>query len=440
MDTYAIVQRVLDAVPARSYEMNALLSLSRIEVTGDVPTAAVTCQRRPRLLLNPDFLDQHCRSDEHLFLLVMHELHHVLLGHTRLFPRATPAHNLAFDAIINAMLVARFPQEAYTSFFTRLYGEDAPDVYRLLAPPYRKRIADARLRSVHETLYGTGDVTAEEIFSLIVRHLPSGSIDLGRLLGSHGADLDNWGTGGEASPEFIEAVRAIVEKWPPPEMPIRGRSLADVLKLSAVQPTSLQQRVLDAVRTALCAAASRPGRPRMAGESRRIVDTPLPELRDRKANVLRAAGRAPLLNAGELTMRRRAGGRAEVYLDVSGSVAGMLPALYGALRTLRAYVADRVHLFSTELATLDQHRICAGEMKTTGGTDIQCVLRHITDERPPKALIITDGYVGQAPRGLVDRASRACGDIRVLLTPGGWRRDLEAIASRIDELPDLPMT
>ena len=36
--------------------------------------------------------------DEHLFLLVMHELHHVLLGHTRLFPRASRAHNIAFDA------------------------------------------------------------------------------------------------------------------------------------------------------------------------------------------------------------------------------------------------------------------------------------------------------------------------------------------------------
>src|SRR5687768_13082831 len=111
-DDNVLVQRVLDAVPARSYAMQALLSLLRIEVSTSVPTAAVSCTRRPVLLMNPEFVDAHCRSDEHLFLLVMHELHHILLGHTRLFPRPTPAHNLAFDAVINAMLVARFPQEA----------------------------------------------------------------------------------------------------------------------------------------------------------------------------------------------------------------------------------------------------------------------------------------------------------------------------------------
>ena len=121
---HQIIRRVLDAIPARSYEMNALLSLVRVEITRRVPTAAVSCERRPVLMINPDFVEAQCQSDEHLFLLVMHELHHVLLGHTRLFTRPTPAHNLAFDAVINAMLVARFPQQAYTSFFTNIYGAE----------------------------------------------------------------------------------------------------------------------------------------------------------------------------------------------------------------------------------------------------------------------------------------------------------------------------
>ena len=129
-----LTARVLNAIPAGAFEMNALLSLLRIEETDAVPTASVSCERRPVLRINPDFVRRHCRTDEHLFLLVMHELHHVLLGHTRLFPRATRAHNLAFDALINAMLVLRFPAEAYRSFFLDLYGgEEGP--MRLLAPP-----------------------------------------------------------------------------------------------------------------------------------------------------------------------------------------------------------------------------------------------------------------------------------------------------------------
>jgi len=39
---HQIIRRVLDAIPARSYEMNALLSLVRVEITRRVPTAAVS--------------------------------------------------------------------------------------------------------------------------------------------------------------------------------------------------------------------------------------------------------------------------------------------------------------------------------------------------------------------------------------------------------------
>ena len=116
--TELLVARVLNAVPAASYEMSALLSILRIDVSSDIETAAVSCQRRPVLRINPGFVDTWCKTDEHLFLLVMHELHHVLLGHTRLFPRVTPLHNIAFDAVINALLCQRFPQQAYTSFFS----------------------------------------------------------------------------------------------------------------------------------------------------------------------------------------------------------------------------------------------------------------------------------------------------------------------------------
>ena len=123
----SLAMRILDAVPAASHEMTALLGLLRIEESRDVPTACISCERQPVLRVNPDFVQEHCRTNEHLFLLVMHELHHVLLGHTRLFPRPTPLHNLAFDAVINALLCARFPGRQHTSFFLcLLYTSPSP--------------------------------------------------------------------------------------------------------------------------------------------------------------------------------------------------------------------------------------------------------------------------------------------------------------------------
>jgi hypothetical protein len=433
---HQIIRRVLDAIPARSYEMNALLSLVRVEITRRVPTAAVSCERRPVLMINPDFVEAQCQSDEQLFLLVMHELHHVLLGHTRLFTRPTPAHNLAFDAVINAMLVARFPQQAYTSFFTNIYGAET-SALRLLAPPGDPALEDPALRALHHALYESSDVTSQEVFDLISRHPASQTIDVSRLLGTHGDERDAWGTSSEAGAEFIEVVRSIVEKWPSPEQPVRGRSLADLLDVTRLQPRSVEQRVLNAMRTALLGAASRPGARRTVGIGQQRIETPVPDLRDRRATVVRSLGRWPILNASVVPAKKRSSGRADVYLDVSGSLDALLPRLYGALRTLRAHVAPDVHLFSTVVETVSLEQVCAGDVKTTGGTDLACVLAHVAEHRPKKALVITDGYVGKPARALVSRAEAACHDIRVLLTPGGWREDLDGIASRIEELPDL---
>ena len=97
-------------------------------------TAAVECRLQPRLLVNPDFVDTWAATPEKLLMLVMHELHHVLLGHTRLFPRVTRVDNLVFDAIINALLCRMFPAPEHTAFFTDFYDENRfPDC--LLRPP-----------------------------------------------------------------------------------------------------------------------------------------------------------------------------------------------------------------------------------------------------------------------------------------------------------------
>ena len=78
-------------------------------MVGAVATAAEECSFAPRMLLNPQFVAQCCQRDGHLLMLVMHELQHIILGHTRLFPRVTIAHNLAFDAIINAIYFNLLP-------------------------------------------------------------------------------------------------------------------------------------------------------------------------------------------------------------------------------------------------------------------------------------------------------------------------------------------
>ena len=117
-DEERVVVRILEVIPRSSgsrlscskkgsnssFELMTFLSLFRVRFSDKIATACVTCGESPELLLNKEFIEEHCKTDEHLFMLVMHELYHVILGHTRLFPRSTEVRNFVFDAVINALL------------------------------------------------------------------------------------------------------------------------------------------------------------------------------------------------------------------------------------------------------------------------------------------------------------------------------------------------
>jgi hypothetical protein len=68
-------------------------------------------------------VERHAKTPEKLLMLVMHELHHVLLGHTRLFPCVTQTQNFVFDCVINALISRMFPEREHTSFLTEFYSD-----------------------------------------------------------------------------------------------------------------------------------------------------------------------------------------------------------------------------------------------------------------------------------------------------------------------------
>jgi len=443
----SLAERILDCFPSGTYALHALLQLLEILESRTVETAAVECRIQPRLLINPDFVATWAETPEKLLMLVMHELHHVLLGHTRLFSCVTKVDNLVFDAVINALLCRMFPGKAYTSFFTDFYDQNqfpvcllrppsgwSPGTYPATPSALRGRKMRA-LAEVHRSLYSEKGATYHEIFDALRYSLTEEMVAGVPLLGDHTERGSQFGKLDARSPLLFDVVRQIVERWPQPPDPIRGRSLAEILKQENIQVSrepsngailrSLLRRVANVGRVGR-------GAP-VPGKKTITINTPLPAF-DRRSIVLNALGVPNLLHAAQLDYPHRVDGeKVHVYLDVSGSIGDLKAALYGALLECQSFVYPRVHLFSTKVADVTTGQLRSGTCQSTNGTDIVCVAEHIRDHRIRRAVLVTDGYVGQ-PEGL-DHETLADTTLGVVLTPGNsTRKDLADVTKHWAQL------
>jgi hypothetical protein len=412
-----LAERILDAFPSGSYALSALLRLMDIVESTEVPTAAVECRVQPRLLVNPEFVAKHAQTPEKLLMLVMHELHHVLLGHTTLFPRVIKIQNFVFDAVINGLVCRMFPAKDHTAFFSDYYDAESFPQCLLRPPPGWPgdavtaggiaALPDPQRRlvgEVHAALYSPAGATYREVFDALPKLLAEQAIEGIPLLGGHEAHGESGVESGtqleSRSPVLFDIVRGIVEQWPQPPDPIRGRSLADVLN-----PTSIEARRPPSSRNVLRGLIRKVAGFSGAGAIRRLrteqleAPTPIPGL-GRRSMVLRALGQEPLLHTGQVAWRRTvpSGERVHVYLDVSGSMDAVKGPLYGAVLDCEVLVHPVVHLFSTRVADISLAELRRGVCKSTGGTDIACVAEHMTANRVRRALLVTDGWVGK-PRG-----------------------------------------
>jgi hypothetical protein len=436
MSSSSIAERVLDAFPSGSYGLMALLRLLDIVETVKVPTAAVECRSMPLLLINPKFVEEHAATPERLLMLVMHELHHVLLGHTKLFPRLTPADNLIFDAVINALLCRMFPKPEHTSFFTAFYRDDRfPEC--LLRPPAQWRpslpapIPPAleaegmrSVRPVYRALYSETGASYHELYNVLKSMVPpEGGV---QLIGNHVYDKTDGLPAGETETELeglvFDMVRTIVEHWPQPPDPVQGRSWDELLRFERVRPRPSNRGIL---RSLIRKVAGNRGVNLAKGYGVSAVTSATPILTgDRRSVVLRALKTPQLLYRTELTARARERcDRVHVYVDVSGSIGNLKGALYGAVLDCLDVVHPIVHLFSTKVHDISFAGLRTGECRTTNGTSIECVATHIRSCRVRRAVLLTDGYVGRP--GAIAAKTLGGSRLGVALTPGGTRKDLE---------------
>lgn len=457
-DSGKLAARLLSTIKAGTFEMETLCRLAGIKSTDKIPTAAVECTHRPRLLLNPQFIAKHCERDEHLFLLVMHELWHVLLAHTRLYPRVTPAHNIAFDAIINAGLSRQFPDPEYRGFFESINPADKfphmllrPPVGWPAAPQYPEDGTDkspAGTKRILELLYPPMGMRRwamplyEEILALLLQYAKENGLVIPVLLGDHDPNRDSRAL---RDPLFGDILKRMVTSWPQSPIPMggRGRGGHGYDWISELGPSTEDARRAFAgvlrrtitQRHGTLKRRSRSNIPEMTGMN------VLPNARDRLMPARKALGAPDTLWNQPGTVKARVPetpAKSFIYLDVSGSMERVLPHLLGLIVPYVANGDADVYQFSTIVEKLPLNELRDAKLKTSGGTDINCVLEHVVAVKPAvhKILVLTDGYVGPPADHLADKMRDQ--NIRMYVVmpfETNYRDDLEALSTSMLILP-----
>jgi uncharacterized protein with von Willebrand factor type A (vWA) domain len=169
----------------------------------------------------------------------------------------------------------------------------------------------------------------------------------------------------------------------------------------------------------------------------------LPNPRDRMVPARQQLGVQGMLwnQLGEVRARvPETPSKAHVYLDVSGSMAYILPHLLGLmLPYVRSGQAD-IFQFSTIVEPMPLDELKESRLRTTGGTDINCVLAHAIEARPRihRALILTDGYTGIPRPELAARIAEQKLRIHAVLpSHRATKAQLTDIANSIVVLPPL---
>lgn len=448
IDNLAIRKRIYNVLPAATFQMHKLLQLVEIEYSEQTETARIELRKYPRMQLNRDFVTQRCGTDEFLFMLVMHELYHVLLGHTRLHSKCTQLDNIAFDAIINATLCRRFPDPLYTRFFCSLYSwESFPSC--LLRPPAGWRSDHMGTLSLDphppdvqkaiSMLYGCGTATYGDVYSLF-ENLSVTNLSV-PLLGNHAQAEDD-----DMSIGFKKELIAISMNWPEcEERTAAGKSFT---QLDFTLPVAARENRI--VSRKLRALFRRIGINRTGASSpvKKVTDsligtqTVLPSMRDRRSAAFEQIyGHPPIFQHDTLVTRRRRDEwrhRPHVYLDISGSFEQYLPVIVTSLlKPLRDRVC-RVFAFSDVVDEVRPSSLSRYKCKNTHGTSITAVFEHILGlpptQRPKRVAIITDGIVETVDNQILSKLNELKIELHVALSGHRYKSNVSSWAKSITVL------
>jgi hypothetical protein len=443
----AILSELIEENP---FACHGVLSVAAVEFTAKVPTLAVTLnEERPRLLVNLDFIRDHCKREVHVKTLLLHEFLHVLLNHTGEYPLWDEATNIAFDAVVNHIIHRTCGVEY--SEFCRLYYAKASGWMRLLAPaetllalqsePDPEREEDKALDGLRWGLL-EGSVLADDILDL-VRDMATGepapAPARSGFLGNHQRDL-------QANPEIRPVSPVVIKALNETFRQLNGSGIFRKPAehgFSTPSATGHEWKALEEKQgrwerttwKVLLTLLTPDPTSRSVEFGQRSALLPVLNSSDRRG-FLRSFW-SPLIPEIDWSLPvKEPAGSVQVYLDVSGSMEAEMQSLVALLGRMRRWIRTPFWAFSNEVAPATIRKGVL-ETSTTGGTSMNCVLAHLAETRPAKALVITDGYIEVCDPDLLSAAGDTT--LHALVSRDGNPTRLADAGISSTQLSDFPV-
>lgn len=414
--------------------------------------------KKGRLFISEAFWHKHIKSFDDLSTILYHEFLHPLLGDTDFdVDKDDPeiqikyaALNIAADSRINAYIY-RFTEIDSESFFRNVFTAEIlenADYLHILTPFGDPK--DAKLKAIHQYLYSSDKIkdfiSCKEIYEVVLdllRKQRDESKDFMKdlekiiqaLLGSHSSGDEKDEMSQEEIDKIVDQLKEEMnEKYGEGE----GDDLVEAVKEELASKTpgnnqelhahlikpSNEQRVINRslINSMSFNSTFRNVRAEISNYKPHKYSSPvLPSTLFRSDISKMLLGVPSLFWTNIRYVAHRKDLKCPIYLDVSGSMYEYLPLVIKLLTNLNKDL-DYVWGFSTKIAKHDLGMLEKGQLVTTGGTDFDCVLQHIIDNKFSHVLVITDGWA-YASDELVEKAKTVIKSLKVIATPDYFMED-----------------
>lgn len=370
-----------------------------------------------RLYINLEFWNKHLRTEEAVKFVLMHELMHHVLGDTAILRKREKnkikiiddLEGIATDARINALLTALLDSRGEGKSFPEVFYEPT-GLPGLLRPNSDAKIDKefkllyTQIYSYDEGMKGYEDILATLKLILANRVQKINII----LIGGHGTGEGEDGV--EALKDMPKEIRdALIGAL------LEGGKMGGIGGAAGEMFIKLlkNQRQIDRKLFAAYSTTHKINMIRSYWRQKRKSKKPVPISPSRR-DIARMVitGQMPVMWSVSKTRQSKKEVGVAIYLDVSGSVQSYLPKIIRMIVSMKREI-ELVYGFSTEVKDHTMSDLKRGKIDTTGGTDFDCVAKHILEKEYSKCIIITDGYASMSSENSakVEKQLKKCGTI-----------------------------